>query len=216
MYQTLLLFSQQTFTGRRTAAWTNLVTRIVQSVWKSRMSSTRIDDFDYTEIKYYMSVGTPSRQAVLSLYHNMLRTSQSFSSYNFREYYVRRTKETFRKMQVRSFFITLCTNLLKLFLLFVSLSPEHWTNQNESDPERLRSMYSEVVKESAVLRRSAVVNQLYGGWKLAVEAKQLEERPEAIKTRGDTWLHCSWFCDLGAGWLIAMMKDLDELGCYVS
>jgi LYR motif-containing protein 4 len=46
-------------------------------------------------------------------------------------------------------------------------------------------MYSEVVKESAVLRRSAVVNQLYGGWKLAVEAKQLEEQPEAIKTRGD-------------------------------
>jgi len=68
---------------------------------------------------------------------------------------VRRTKETFRTMQ------------------------------NESDPERLRSMYSEVVKENAVLRRSAVVNQLYGGWKLAVEAKQQEEQPEAIKTRGD-------------------------------
>jgi len=72
------------------------------------------------------------------------------------EYFVRRTKETFRTMQ------------------------------NESDPERLRSMYSEVVKENAVLRRSAVVNQLYGGWKLAVEAKKLEEQPEAIKTRGDT------------------------------
>jgi len=26
------------------------------------------------------------------------------------------------------------------------------------------------VKELAVLRRSAVVNQLYGGWRLAVEA----------------------------------------------
>ena len=46
-------------------------------------------------------------------------------------------------------------------------------------------MYSEVVKENAVLRRSAVVNQLYGGWKLAVEAEQQEEQPEAIKTRGD-------------------------------
>jgi len=102
-----------------------------------------------------MSVSTPSRQAILSLYHNMLRTSHSFSSYNFREYFVRRTKDTFRAMQ------------------------------DESDPERLRSMYSEVVKESAMLRRSAVVNQLYGGWKLAVEAKELEEQPEAIKTRGD-------------------------------
>ena len=47
-------------------------------------------------------------------------------------------------------------------------------------------MYSELVKENAVLRRSAVVNQLYGGWKLAVEAKELEEQPDAIKTRGDT------------------------------
>ena len=46
-------------------------------------------------------------------------------------------------------------------------------------------MYSELVKENAVLRRSAVVNQLYGGWKLAVEAKKLEEQPDAIKTRGD-------------------------------
>jgi len=103
-----------------------------------------------------MSVGTPSRQAILSLYHNMLRTSQSFSSYNFREYFVRRTKDTFRTMQ------------------------------NESDPERLRFMYSDAVKENTVLTRSAVVNQLYGGWKLAVEAKQLEAQPEAIKTRGDT------------------------------
>ena len=47
-------------------------------------------------------------------------------------------------------------------------------------------MYSEAVKANAVLKRSAVVNQLYGGWKLAVEAKQLEKRPETIKTRGDT------------------------------
>ena len=47
-------------------------------------------------------------------------------------------------------------------------------------------MYSEAVKENAVLRRSAVVNQIYGGWKLAVEAKKLEEQPEETKTRGDT------------------------------
>jgi hypothetical protein len=46
------------------------------------------------------AIGTPSRQAILSLYHNMLRTSQSFSSYNFREYFVSRTKDTFRTIQV--------------------------------------------------------------------------------------------------------------------
>ena len=48
----------------------------------------------------------PSREALLSLYHCMLRTSQSFSSYNFRHYFVRRTKETFRNIQV-SFWLTL-------------------------------------------------------------------------------------------------------------
>jgi len=75
------------------------------------------------------------------LYHNMLRTSQSFSSYNFREYFVRRTKDTFRKMQ------------------------------KESDPEKLRFMYSDATRESGILTRSVAVNQLYGGWKLAVEVK---------------------------------------------
>ena len=70
-----------------------------------------------------MSVGTPSRQAILSLYHNMLRTSQSFSSYNFREYFVRRTKDTFHTMQVRSFFITLCINLFKVIPSFYFALP---------------------------------------------------------------------------------------------
>ncbi|KAF8962086.1 hypothetical protein BDZ97DRAFT_1826278 [Flammula alnicola] len=101
------------------------------------------------------AVGTPSRQAILSLYHNMLRTSQSFSSYNFREYFVQRTKDTFR------------------------------TIQNESDPERVRSLYSEAVKESTILRRSAIVNQLYGGWKVAVEVQDAEKRPETILERSD-------------------------------
>lgn len=44
---------------------------------------------------------TPSRHAILNLYSSMLRTSRSFSSYNFRTYFVRRTKNTFRAMQVR-------------------------------------------------------------------------------------------------------------------
>lgn len=47
------------------------------------------------------AVATPTRQAILNLYHTSLRTSQSFSSYNFREYFVRRTKDSFRAIQVR-------------------------------------------------------------------------------------------------------------------
>ncbi|PPR07826.1 hypothetical protein CVT24_003103 [Panaeolus cyanescens] len=82
--------------------------------------------------------------------------TKSFSSYNFREYFVRRTKDTFRSMQ------------------------------NESDPEKLRSLYAEAVKESTVLKRSAIVNQLYGGWKLAVEAKETEEDPSVVHQRSDS------------------------------
>ncbi|KAJ3809205.1 hypothetical protein EV368DRAFT_50665 [Lentinula lateritia] len=81
----------------------------------------------------------PSRRAILSLYHSTLRTSKSFSSYNFRNYFIRRTKDTFRAIQ------------------------------SESDPARIQSHYSEAVRELSVLRRSAIVNQLYGGWRLAVE-----------------------------------------------
>lgn len=45
-------------------------------------------------------------------------------------------------------------------------------------------MYSEAVRDLAVLRRSAIVNQLYGGWKLAVE--QTPKNPDDLLTRGDT------------------------------
>lgn len=44
-------------------------------------------------------------------------------------------------------------------------------------------MYDEAVKDLAVVRRSAIVNQLYGGWRLAVE---VEKKPEEVKERGDT------------------------------
>jgi len=72
----------------------------------------------------------------------MLRSSRSFSSYNFREYFVRRTKGTFREIQ------------------------------DEKDPAKLSAFYNDKVKELAVLKRSAIVNQLYGGWRLVVEDKQ--------------------------------------------
>jgi len=52
--------------------------------------------------------------------------------------------------------------------------------QEEQDPAKLSSMFSDAVKELAVLRRSAIVNQLYGGWKLAVEDQK------EVRTRGDT------------------------------
>ncbi|KAF8227399.1 hypothetical protein L208DRAFT_1296833 [Tricholoma matsutake] len=99
-------------------------------------------------------MASPSRRAILGLYSSMLRTSRSFSSYNFRRYFIQRTKDTFRLMQA------------------------------ESDPIKLRNMYSEAVKELSVLRRGAIVNQLYGGWTLAVENQKQGNRSEDI-TRSD-------------------------------
>lgn len=50
----------------------------------------------------------------------------------------------------------------------------HW-RQNERDPERVAALYREGVKELAALKRGAIVNQLYGGWTLAVE-EQVQQR----------------------------------------
>ncbi|KAI0267295.1 hypothetical protein BC834DRAFT_70750 [Gloeopeniophorella convolvens] len=91
-----------------------------------------------------MSSAPPSAKSILQLYSSMLRTSKSFSSYNFREYFLRRTKSTFREIQ------------------------------NEQDPARVAALYNESVKEHTVLKRSAIVNQLYGGWTLAVEKQKLK------------------------------------------
>jgi len=90
--------------------------------------------------------------ALLSLYTSMLRTSRSFSSYNFKQYFVRKTKDTFRAIQA------------------------------ERDPARATLLYSDAVKELAVLRRSAIVNQLYGGWRLAVE----DEGKDGVRARGNS------------------------------
>ena len=47
----------------------------------------------------------PSPQAILRLYGTTLRAARAFSSYNFRQYFVRRTKSAFRELQVRFEFI---------------------------------------------------------------------------------------------------------------
>ncbi|KAH9974174.1 hypothetical protein BGW80DRAFT_1305638, partial [Lactifluus volemus] len=82
--------------------------------------------------------------SILRLYLSLLRTSRSFSSYNFREYFIRRTRSTFREIK------------------------------KEQDPARRATLYNESVKELAVLKRGAIVNQLYGGWTLAVEKQDLQ------------------------------------------
>lgn len=56
----------------------------------------------------FQMASPPTKQSLLHLYHSMLRTSQSFSSYNFRHYFVRRTKSTFREIQVHKLDLAAC------------------------------------------------------------------------------------------------------------
>ncbi|EJD01774.1 uncharacterized protein FOMMEDRAFT_108725 [Fomitiporia mediterranea MF3/22] len=81
----------------------------------------------------------PTAQAIRQLYHSTLRASRSFSSYNFRQYFLQRTNDTFREIQ------------------------------REKDPNRVGALYANAVQEFTVLQRSAIVNRLYGGWRLVVE-----------------------------------------------
>lgn len=107
----------------------------------------------------------PSRKTLLHLYAATLRASRGFSSYNFRTYFLARSKDAFRRIQVR--------------LLFKSwVHSAHRTLQNESDPAKLSSFYHIAAEEHAVLKRGAILNSLYGGWKLAVEEDRIE------RTRG--------------------------------
>jgi hypothetical protein len=55
-----------------------------------------------------------------------------------------------------------------------------FTIQEETDQSKVSTLYNEAVKEHTVLQRSAIVNQLYGGWKLVVEKQEL------VHERGDT------------------------------
>jgi hypothetical protein len=47
-------------------------------------------------------------------------------------------------------------------------------------------MYADALREHEVLRRSAAVNQLYGGWKVSLEVQEAEKKPEVVKERSDS------------------------------
>ncbi|KAH7337469.1 hypothetical protein B0J17DRAFT_706871 [Rhizoctonia solani] len=88
-------------------------------------------------------MSAPSRAQILSLYGAMLRTSRSFSSYNFRNYFLRRTRTQFH---------------------------EH---VNEKDPAQIRTFYDTGLRELEVLKRCAIVNRLYEGPRLVVERRPI-------------------------------------------
>ncbi|KAL4075698.1 hypothetical protein J3A83DRAFT_4088776 [Scleroderma citrinum] len=81
----------------------------------------------------------PTRRALLSLYASTLRAARSFGSYNFRNYFVQRTRDNFRKLLAKN------------------------------DPIMVSCAYEQAVSELPILKRSAIVNQVYGGLPLCIE-----------------------------------------------
>ncbi|KAI6105418.1 hypothetical protein F5141DRAFT_1123590 [Pisolithus sp. B1] len=88
----------------------------------------------------------PTRKALLGLYGVTLRTARSFKSYNFRNYFLQRTKDNFRTLLA------------------------------ENDGDKVSRAYEQAVGELAVLKRSAIVNQLYAGPPLPIERQGAAKR----------------------------------------
>ncbi|KAI1325677.1 hypothetical protein F5Y16DRAFT_256964 [Xylariaceae sp. FL0255] len=94
-------------------------------------------------------------QQARSLYRQLLRQGEQFSSYNFREYAIRRTKDAFRE------------------------------NAAVEDPRQIQDLIQKGLKELQVMKRQTVVSQFYQIDKLVVEGGMSgkERGDSATKTR---------------------------------
>ncbi|XP_046386053.1 LYR motif-containing protein 4 [Ischnura elegans] len=80
-----------------------------------------------------------SRNSILKLYKTMLRESEKFSSYNFRNYAIRRTRDGFRE------------------------------NKHLTDPEEVSKQIEYARKNLEIIKRQVAVGSMYGGQKLIIE-----------------------------------------------
>ncbi|KAG0224740.1 LYR motif-containing protein 4-like protein [Mortierella sp. GBAus27b] len=89
------------------------------------------------------TVSTAARRSqVLGLYRSLLHHSSKFAAYNFRDYAVRRTRDSFHAAK------------------------------NETDPDKIQALIQRGQRELEVVKRQSVISQLYGGEKLVVETPQ--------------------------------------------
>ncbi|GFN97515.1 lyr motif-containing protein 4 [Plakobranchus ocellatus] len=80
------------------------------------------------------------RTSVLSLYKQLLKESGKLSDYNFRAYAIRRTKDAFKE------------------------------NKNITDSKQIQSLIQKAQENLEVLKRQAIVSQLYGSTKIVIES----------------------------------------------
>ncbi|ENN72790.1 LYR motif-containing protein 4 [Dendroctonus ponderosae] len=80
-----------------------------------------------------------SKKELLKLYKSLIRESQKFASYNFRNYAIRRVNDAFRE------------------------------NRSLSDHEELKNKIAEGYKSLETIRRQALISQMYQAEKLVIE-----------------------------------------------
>ncbi|GBC04747.1 hypothetical protein RclHR1_05840008 [Rhizophagus clarus] len=81
----------------------------------------------------------PNRTYILHLYRSLLRASQKFSSYNFRDYAYRKIRDSYH------------------------------VNKNETDSDRIIQLVGKAERELGVLKRQGYLNSLYSVDRLVVE-----------------------------------------------
>lgn len=119
--------------------------------------------------------GAPSVAQLRTLYQNTITASSRFSSYNFSQYFTRRTKLAFEPY----------------------LQAEN--GSKTTNTEELARFYKDKTEELEVIRRSAEVNRMYEGPKLVIEhALPITGKPGCCAFYKDVCLSyyfscCSWW-----------------------
>ncbi|GAA5855555.1 hypothetical protein JCM8547_007888 [Rhodosporidiobolus lusitaniae] len=124
------------------------------------------------------------RTHLLALYKEQLRVAHSFSSYNFKQYFLRRTRTKFRT-ELPALLDTAYAAPSASSSSTLSSSPSSASSSSPSTstasapahaqartPEdRLREWYAESLSELAVMARAAIINGMYEAPKLVVEGR---------------------------------------------
>ncbi|CAJ0752478.1 8240_t:CDS:2 [Entrophospora sp. SA101] len=86
-----------------------------------------------------MATNSISKTQILHLYRSLLKASKNFSSYNFRDYFYRHTRDSFHK------------------------------NKFETSPHKILEFIKKSENELATLKRQSYLSSLYSGEKLVIE-----------------------------------------------
>ncbi|PWN48108.1 hypothetical protein IE53DRAFT_389722 [Violaceomyces palustris] len=124
----------------------------------------------------------PTRREILTLYRQYLTTAKSFSSYNFRTYFLRRSRDMFRSNLVlesssNPSSSSASSPFSKSSAQAVRSSPSAMVSSSTPPPssreEKVKLFYQQAVDDLKVLQRSALINRMYEGEKLVVEKPKL-------------------------------------------